>query len=62
MSGALVASTVLLYSRVPGMITNYLNSITGDVTEKVTEMVPDKIEEMMPELPTETGLPLPFNE
>ena len=62
MSGALVASTVLLYSRVPGMITNYVKGMTSDVTEKVTEMVPDKIEEMMPELPTETGLPIPFNE
>ena len=60
MSGALVGSTVLLYSRVPGMITNYVKGMTSDVTEKVTEMVPGKIEEMMPELPTDTGLPIPF--
>ena len=42
------------------MITRYVNSITGDVTEKVTEMIPDQIEQVMPELPTETGLPIPF--
>ena len=60
MSSAMVGGTVLLYSRVPGMITNYLNNITGDVTEKVTEMIPEKIEEAMPkiELPTATGLPI----
>ena len=60
MSGALVGSTVLLYSRVPSMITNYVKGMTSDVTEKVTEIVPGKIEEMMPELPKKTGLPIPF--
>jgi hypothetical protein len=60
MSSAMLGSAIMLYSQVPSMITNYLNSITGDVTEKVTEMIPDKIEEALPEieLPTETGLPI----
>ena len=60
MSGAMLGALVAFYTRVPGMITTYLNSITGDVTEKVTEMIPDKIEEALPEieLPTETGLPI----
>ena len=60
MSGAMVAATVTFYSRIPGMITNYVGSITGDVTEKVTEMIPEQIEQVVPELPTKTGLPIPF--
>ena len=60
MSGAMVAATVTFYSRIPGMITNYVGSITGDVTEKVTEMIPEQIEKAVPELPTKTGLPIPF--
>ena len=60
MSGAMVAATVTFYSRIPGMITKYVGSITGDVTEKVTEMIPEQIEQVMPELPTKTGLPIPF--
>jgi len=60
MSAGMLGSSVMLYSRLPGMITRYVNSITGDVTEKVTEMIPDQIEQVMPELPTETGLPIPF--
>jgi len=50
----------MLYSRLPGMIIRYADSITGDVTGKVTEMIPDEIESVMPELPTETGLPIKF--
>jgi len=49
-----------LYSRLPGMITRYTDSITGDVTGKVTEMMPEQIEDVMPELPTKTGLPIKF--
>ena len=60
MSGAMVAATVTFYSRIPGMITNYVGSITGDVAGKVTEMIPDEIESAMPKLPTETGLPIKF--
>tara|TARA_R100001079_G_scaffold82375_1_gene45729 strand:- start:193 stop:420 length:228 start_codon:yes stop_codon:yes gene_type:complete len=60
MSAGMLGSSVMLYSRLPAMITRYVNSITGDVTEKVTEMIPDQIEQVMPELPTETGLPIPF--
>jgi len=60
MSAGMLGSSVMLYSRLPGMITRYAESITGDVTGKVTEMIPDQIEQVMPELPTETGLPIPF--
>ena len=60
MSAGMFGASVLLYSRIPGMITSYVNGLAGDVTEKVTEMIPEKIEEVMPELPTETGLPIPL--
>ena len=58
MSAGMLGSSVMLYSRLPGMITRYTDSITGDVTSKVTEMMPEQIEDVMPELPTETGLPI----
>tara|TARA_R100000900_G_scaffold132669_1_gene109204 strand:+ start:297 stop:524 length:228 start_codon:yes stop_codon:yes gene_type:complete len=60
MSAGMLGSSVMLYSRLPGMIIRYADSITGDVTGKVTEMIPDEIESVMPELPTETGLPIKF--
>jgi len=60
MSAGMLGSSVMLYSRLPGMIIRYADSITGDVTGKVTEMIPDQIEQLMPELPVETGLPIPF--
>ena len=58
MSAGMLGSSLMLYSRLPGMITRYTDSITGDVTGKVTEMMPEQIEDVMPELPTETGLPI----
>ena len=60
MSAGMLGSSVMLYSRLPGMITRYADSITGDVAGKVTELIPDEIESAMPELPTETGLPIKF--
>ena len=60
MSAGMLGSSVMLYSRLPGMITRYAEGITGDVAGKVTEMIPEQIEQVIPELPTETGLPIPF--
>jgi len=60
MSAGMLGSSVMLYSRLPGMITRYAEGITGDVAGKVTEMIPDEIESAMPELPTKTGLPIKF--
>ena len=60
MSGTMVAATVTFYSRIPSMLTNYFEGMTGDVTEKVNEMLPAQIEGALPELPTETGLPIKF--
>ena len=58
MSGTLVGATIVAFSRVPGMIEDYLEDVTGDVIGEVTEAIPSQINEAMPELPTETGLPI----
>ena len=58
MSGTLVGATIVAFARVPGMIENYLEDVTGDVIGEVTEVIPGQIDEAMPELPTKTGLPI----
>ena len=58
MSGTLVGATIVAFARVPGMIEDYLEDVTGDVIGEVTEVIPSQIDEAMPELPTETGLPI----
>ena len=58
MSGTLVGATIVAFARVPGMIEDYLEDVTGDVIGEVTEVIPGQIDEAMPELPTETGLPI----
>jgi Na+/H+-translocating membrane pyrophosphatase len=60
MSAGMLGSSVMLYSRLPGMIIRYADSITDDVAGKVTELIPGQIEQVIPELPAETGLPIPF--
>tara|TARA_R100000773_G_C4198997_1_gene102139 strand:- start:331 stop:564 length:234 start_codon:yes stop_codon:yes gene_type:complete len=59
-SAGLLGSSIMIYSRLPGMITRWSESVTGNVTGKVTEMLPEQIEEVMPELPTMTGPAIPF--
>ena len=58
MSGTLVGATIVAFARVPGMIEDYLEDVTGDVIGEVTEVIPGQIDEAMPELPTQTGLPI----
>ena len=58
MSGTLVGATIVAFARVPGMIEDYLEDVTGDVIGEVTEIIPGQIDEAMPELPTKTGLPI----
>ena len=60
MSGAMVAGTVMLYSRIPSLTKYYLSEMKLELTEMVLQMMPKQIEEVMPELPKETGLPIPF--
>ena len=58
MSGAMVAGTVVFYTRIPSITKHYMSELQGELTKMVTDMVPGKIDEAMPELPKETGLPI----
>ena len=58
MSGTLVGATIVAFARVPGMIEDYLEDVTGDVIGEVTEIMPGQIDEALPEMPTKTGLPI----
>ena len=60
MSGAMVAGTVVLYTRIPSMTKFYISELKLELTELVLNSMPKQIEEAMPELPTETGLPIKF--
>ena len=60
MSGAMVAGTVVLYTRIPSITKHYMSELQGELTKMVADMVPGKIDEAMPELPTSTGPAVPF--
>lgn len=60
MSGAMVAGTVMLYSRIPSLTKYYLSELKGELTGVMTEMMTKQIDAAMPELPTKTGLPIKF--
>ena len=58
MSGAMVAGTVVFYTRIPAITKHYMSELQSELTKMVTDMVPGKIDEALPELPKETGLPI----
>ena len=58
MSGAMVAGTVVFYSRIPSITKHYMSELQGELTKMVADMVPSQIDQVMPELPKETGLPI----
>jgi len=60
MSGAMVAGTVILYTRIPSLTKFYISELKLELTELVLNAMPKQIEEAMPELPTKTGLPIKF--
>ena len=60
MSGAMIAGTVVFYSRIPSITKHYISELKSELTDMITEMVPSQIDDVMPELPTETGLPIKF--
>ena len=60
MSGGMVVGTVMLYTRIPSLTKYYISELKLELTEMVLEMVPAQIEKAVPDLPTETGLPIPF--
>ena len=58
MSGAVIAGTVVFYTRIPSLTKHYISEIKTELTKMVADMIPAEIEEVMPELPAETGLPI----
>jgi hypothetical protein len=60
MSGAMVAGTVVLYTRIPSLTKLYISELKLELTELILNAMPKQIEEAMPELPTKTGLPIKF--
>ena len=60
MSGAMVAGSVLLYTRIPSLTKYYMSELTLEMTKLVTQMMPVQIDQAMPELPTSTGPAVPF--
>ena len=58
MSGAMVAGTVMLYTRIPSITKHYMSELQGELTKMVTDMVPAQLDQAMPEMPTKTGLPI----
>tara|TARA_B100000035_G_scaffold177576_1_gene151427 strand:+ start:216 stop:446 length:231 start_codon:yes stop_codon:yes gene_type:complete len=58
MSGALIAGSVMLYTRIPSLTKYYMSELTLEMTKIMTRMLPSQIDEAMPKLPTETGLPI----
>ena len=61
MSGTLVGGTVVLYTRIPSMVDNYVSKVKSTLTESILKQVPVPEIPEMPKLPTETGpaIPLP---
>ena len=58
MSGAIVAGTVVFYTRIPSLTKHYMSELKLELTKMVTDMVPGQIDEALPELPKQTGLPI----
>ena len=61
MSGAMVAGTVVFYSRIPSLTKKYISELKLDLTQTILDQVPVPEIPEMPELPKATGpaIPLP---
>ena len=60
MSGALVAGSVMLYTRIPSLTKYYMSELTLEMTKIISNMVPGKIDETLPKLPSQTGPAVPI--
>ena len=60
MSGAMIAGSLLLYTRIPALTKYYMSELKLEMTKLVTNMVPSQIDEALPELPTTTGPAVPI--
>jgi len=54
MSGAMVAGSVVLYTRIPSITKHYMGELQTELTKIVTDMIP-AVDDVMPELPSATG-------
>ena len=55
MSAGMVIGTVMLYTRIPSMVENYVSKVKSTLTESILKQVPVPEIPEMPKLPTETG-------
>ena len=58
MSGAMVAGSLVLYTKIPSLTKLYMSELKLELTKVVADMIP-AVDDVMPELPSATGLPVP---
>ena len=54
MSGAMVAGSLMLYTRIPSLTKFYMSELKLELTKVVVDMIP-AVDDVMPELPSATG-------
>ena len=54
MSGAMVAGSLVLYTKIPSLTKLYMSELKLELTKLVTDMIP-AVDDVMPELPSATG-------
>ena len=54
MSGAMVAGSLMLYTRIPSLTKYYMSELKLELTKVVADMIP-AVNDVMPELPSATG-------
>ena len=54
MSGAMVAGSLMLYTRIPSLTKFYMSELKLELTKVMADMVP-AVDGVMPELPSATG-------
>lgn len=51
MSGALVAGTVALYTRIPSLTKYYMSELKLEITQIMNRMLPVEVDKAIPEIP-----------
>ena len=54
MSGAMVAGSLVLYTKIPSLTKLYMSELKLELTKVVVDMIP-AVDDVMPELPSATG-------
>ena len=55
MSGAMVAGSLVIYTRIPSITQHYMGELQTELTNMVTDMIPAQLDDVMPDLPSATG-------